>query len=193
VGGAHRAALRARGLEGAALERVARYLDLVERWSARVNLTAARDAEARARILVDPALGAAAHLVPGPLLDVGSGNGSPGLVLALLDPAREATLLEPRTRRWAFLVEAARACGAGNVRVLRARHDGYAGAPAANLVVRALRLPTEALLPLVAPGGRLLLWRDPGRLPEGLERVHGPAAPHGLYVARRAAGVGCST
>lgn len=190
---AHQAALRARGLTGEALEGLTTYLDLVERWSLRVNLTAARDPASRVRILIDPALEAAAHLVPGPLLDVGSGNGSPGLVLALLDRARQATLLEPRARRWAFLGEAARATGASNVRVLRARHDGYDGAPAVNVVMRALRLPPAALLPLLRSGGRLLLWRDPGRLPEGLERLHGPSGPHGLWVLRRSGAAGCST
>ena len=191
--GAHRAALRARGLAGAALEGLTVYLDLVERWSARVNLTAARDPESRVRILIDPALEAAAHLTPGPLLDIGSGNGSPGLVLALLNRGRASTLLEPRTRRWAFLVEAARVAGAGNVRVLRVRHDGYEGEPAANVLVRAVRLPPATLLPLVMPGGRLLMWRDPGPLPKGLERPLGPASPHGLRVLYRARAAGCST
>jgi len=194
VGGAHEAALRARGLTGAALAGLTAYLDLVARWSARVNLTAARDAAARVRILVEPALQAAPHLVPGSLLDVGSGNGSPGLVLALLEPGRPTTLLEPRARRWAFLVEATRATGAGHVRVQRLRHDGYSGPPAANVLVRALRLPVGSLLPLLEPGGRLLLWAAPGPLPAGLETVTRPAdGRQGPYVLSRNRPRHCST
>ena len=107
-----------------------------------------------------PALPALPVLGPGSLLDVGSGNGSPGLVLALLEPHRPATLLEPRAKRWAFLREAARAAGRGDVRVLRQRHDAYAGAPAANVTLRGLRLPLSALEPLVEPGGRVLVFGD---------------------------------
>jgi 16S rRNA G527 N7-methylase RsmG len=192
VPAAHDEALVALGLPGESRGRLAVYLDTVARWSPRVNLTAARDAAARVRILVTPALAAAASLVPGPLLDVGSGNGSPGLVLALLEPDRETTLLEPRARRWAFLVEAARLAGAQNVRVLRARHDEYAGPAAANVSVRALRLPPSSLLPLLWPGGRLLLWGDPGPLPDGLVALPGPH-PGGLRVLGRLGAPGCST
>ena len=63
----------------------------------------------RVALLVAPVLPLADLLEPGELLDVGSGNGSPGLVLALLRPRLDVTLLEPRQRRWAFLREAARA------------------------------------------------------------------------------------
>jgi len=96
-------------------------------------------------------------LVEGPLLDVGSGNGSPGLVLALLRPGLPVTLLEPRQRRWAFLREAARAAGRADVRVLRLRHDAYAGPPAQTVTLRALSLEASQLLPLLRPGGRLLV------------------------------------
>lgn len=140
-----------------AVPALARYLDLLAAWNERVNLTGARGPAERVRVLVAPALRLLPLLVPGRLLDVGSGNGSPGLVLALLDPAREVTLLEPRQRRWAFLREAARACGRGDVQVLRVRHDAYPGAPAANVTLRGLRLPSRALARLVAPGGLVLL------------------------------------
>ena len=50
---------------------------------------------------------------PGALVDVGSGNGSPGLVLALLRDDLSVTLLEPRQKRWAFLREASRRAGRG--------------------------------------------------------------------------------
>ena len=89
---------------------------------------------------------AAAHLpAPGRLIDVGSGNGSPGLVLALLRDDLEVTLLEPRARRWAFLREAARAAGRAGIEVQRRRHDGYSGAPAETVTLRALALPLAEL------------------------------------------------
>ena len=132
------------------------YLDLLAAWSGRVNLTGARTPQQRVETLVADILPAAPLLEPGELLDVGSGNGSPGLVLALLRPDLGTTLLEPRLRRWAFLREAVRAVGRPDVRVRRVRHDGYAGPPARNLTLRGLDLSLTALAPLVAAGGQVL-------------------------------------
>jgi 16S rRNA G527 N7-methylase RsmG len=78
--------------------------------------------------------------------------------MAILRDDLEVTLLEPRTRRWAFLREAARRCATGRVRVERGRHDDYAGDPAGTLTLRALALPLRELAPLVAPGGLVLVF-----------------------------------
>ncbi|HKC10910.1 MAG TPA: RsmG family class I SAM-dependent methyltransferase, partial [Vicinamibacteria bacterium] len=126
------------------------YLGLLAAWSTRVNLTGARGPAERVELLVAPVLPLLPLLVPGRLLDVGSGNGSPGLVLALLRPELEVTLLEPRARRWAFLREAARAAGRPDLEVLRLRHDAYSGPPAQTLTLRGLALPLRELGGLVA-------------------------------------------
>src|SRR4029079_12504316 len=107
-GRGHAAALAALGLEGAERAALVGYLDLLAEWSARVNLTGARSAEERVGLLVAPVLPARAWVKGPRLLDVGSGNGSPGLVLGLLRPELELVLLEPRLKRWAFLREALR-------------------------------------------------------------------------------------
>jgi 16S rRNA (guanine527-N7)-methyltransferase len=156
--GAHRPFLEALGLSGASLAGLSRYLDLLAEWSSRVNLTAARTPADRVRTLVAPVLPAAARPAAGTLLDVGSGSGSPGLVLALLRPDLQVTLLEPRQKRWAFLREAARAAGAAGVSALRARHDSYAGPPVDTATLRALALPLRAVEALVKPGGRVLYF-----------------------------------
>lgn len=96
-------------------------------------------------------------LLPGDLVDVGSGNGSPGLILGILCPERPVALLEPRTRRWAFLKEAARAVGRPDIQVVRCRHDEFPGPPARNVTVRALRLSAPELARLLAPGGQILV------------------------------------
>jgi len=137
--------------------RLAAYLDTLAEWSRRVNLTAARTPAERVDLLVARVLPTVELLEPGTVLDVGSGNGSPGLVMALLRDDLEVTLLEPRNRRWAFLREAVRRSGPGCVQVLRGRHDTYTGAPARTVTVRALALPLGELAPLVAPGGRLVI------------------------------------
>jgi hypothetical protein len=126
-----------------------------------VNLTGARTAEERVALLVAPVAPVAPILLPGSLVDVGSGNGSPGLVLGLLRPDLRVALLEPRQKRWAFLREAARAAGRPDLQVLRLRHDQYAGPPATNVTVRALRLGLAELRGLLTPGGRVVVLGAP--------------------------------
>jgi 16S rRNA (guanine527-N7)-methyltransferase len=133
------------------------YLRLLSAWNPKVNLTAARTPAAQVELLIRDVLPLTALLLAGDLIDVGSGNGSPGLILGILSPERPVTLLEPRTRRWAFLKEAARAVGRPDIQVLRCRHDEFQGSPAANVSVRALRLPAPELARLLAPGGRILV------------------------------------
>jgi 16S rRNA (guanine(527)-N(7))-methyltransferase RsmG len=157
----HRPYLDALGVPADAAARLDRYLELLAAWSARVNLTGARTAAARVDLLVAPVLPAAPLPAPGPLIDVGSGNGSPGLVLALLRPDLEVTLLEPRQKRWAFLREAARFSGRPDVIVRRERHDAYPGPPASTVTIRGLSLPLRELTGLLRPGGRVLAFGRP--------------------------------
>ena len=70
-----------------------------------------------------------ADLVPRPatLLDIGSGAGLPGIVLAMLLPDVRVTLLEPMARRVAFLDECRAGLGLRNVVVLRGRAEEVRG------------------------------------------------------------------
>ena len=178
--GSHRQALLRCGLEAASFPGLAAYLDLLAEWSARVNLTGAGSPEERVEILVASVLPLLPWLLPGRLLDLGSGNGSPGLVLALLRPDLKATLLEPRMRRWAFLKEAARAAGRPEIEILRLRHDAFTGEPAQTVTLRALALPLAELSGLVVPRGRVIvLGRRPAEAP-GFREETGPEekGPH---------------
>ena len=137
------------------------------------------------RLLVADVLPAAPLPEAGSLLDVGSGNGSPGLVLALVRDDLEVTLLEPRARRWAFLREAARAAGR-SVRVLRLRHDGYGGPPARTVTLRALAVPLAGLAPLVVPGGRVVVFGGrPQAGPGFVPTAEWESLPGGIAVFRR--------
>ncbi len=91
-------------LDGAALESMVRYAELLESWSARHNLVRFSDRrELVDRHLLDALSGE--HLLPGEgaLLDVGSGAGLPGVPLLIARPGWRGVLLEPRKKRWAFL------------------------------------------------------------------------------------------
>ena len=122
-------------------------------------------------------LAALPWLPPGParLVDLGSGAGFPGLVLAAARPDLEVTLVEPRQKKSAFLAAAAHRAGLG-VRCLDARVERLLppGFPTAIeiLTVRALHLSDpawRALAPALASGARLLLWSgaEPSALPSG--------------------------
>jgi 16S rRNA (guanine527-N7)-methyltransferase len=97
-------------------------------------------------------------------LDIGSGAGFPGLILAAVRPGLEMTLVEAREKKWAFLSSAARKaslpCRCLNVRV---SVPLPAGIPASlDLVTaRALKLDPGvlgALAERLGPAGRVLLW-----------------------------------
>lgn len=100
----------------------------------------------------------------GRVLDLGSGAGFPGWILAAARPDLEVVLVEARERKWAFLATAARraqlSCRCLNARV---SPNSLADLPdRIDLVtVRALRLEARtwsALLPHLVPGARVLLW-----------------------------------
>src|SRR5215472_4697996 len=103
-----------------------------------------------------------ASLVPTPcsLLDLGSGAGLPGIVLALLLPDAEVTLLEPMAKRAAFLEECVTELGLGNVGVSRARAEELAGTLMVDVVTARAVAPLDRLaamaVRLLRPGGIVL-------------------------------------
>ncbi|HEY6549215.1 MAG TPA: RsmG family class I SAM-dependent methyltransferase, partial [Vicinamibacteria bacterium] len=179
----HEAALDALGLRAPARDGLLASLELLERWSQRINLTGARGPEAQVATLVAPVLPLAPVLEPGRVADLGSGNGSPGLVLALLRPDLEVSLVEPRAKRWAFLREAARAAGRPDIQVFHGRHDQWPGPPADTVTLRALALPLRELLALVRPGGRVVVLGRAPRAEAGFEAEAGPGPD--LHLFRR--------
>ncbi|HEY7143919.1 MAG TPA: 16S rRNA (guanine(527)-N(7))-methyltransferase RsmG [Streptosporangiaceae bacterium] len=111
---------------------------------------------------------AVASLVPRPaaLVDLGSGAGLPGLVLAMVLPDVQVVLLEPMARRVAFLGECVRELGLANVTVHRARAQEAAGQFAADVVTARAVAPLDRLaglaLGLARPGGLILAIKGAG-------------------------------
>ncbi len=105
---------------------------------------------------------AIAHLLPArcSLVDVGSGAGLPGIVLAIVLPQARVTLLEPLARRVDFLNETIAELGLTNAEVVRARAEDLAGQISADVVTARAVAPLDKLagltLGLVRPGGRVL-------------------------------------
>jgi len=94
------------------------------------------------------------------VLDLGSGAGLPGLVLAAQRPDLTVVLVEPLLRRATYLTEAVEALGLDHVQVRRARAEELAGQVQVDVVTARAVAPLDRLagwaLPLLRPGGRLL-------------------------------------
>ncbi len=138
------------------------YLALLQRW----NRTAGLVAEAPpttwlVRHVLDCwALGRLGPFA-GQLVDVGSGAGLPGLILALTTPALQVTLVESQQRKCAFLREAVHVLGlAERVTVTPMRVEQLPPGGFDTAVSRATFAPTEWLVrarPLLRPGGAVLV------------------------------------
>jgi 16S rRNA (guanine527-N7)-methyltransferase len=140
------------------------YSALIRKWAPRIDLLAPGDVgRIRERHIEDclrlaPLLG---ELPGGTAVDVGSGAGFPGIVLAIAGRERAWNLLEPRSKRAAFLDEVVRELGLTTVRVCRLTAEQAASDPDLKArhvlaVARALAPPDKSfdlLEPLLVPGG----------------------------------------
>ena len=129
------------------LHRLGVYLDLLRRWQGAINLVGAATLDdAWRRHILDSAQ-LLAHLPPGArtVVDLGSGAGLPGLVLAVLG-VPGVHLIESDRRKAAFLREAARATGV-QVTIHARRIEALEGWPADVVTARALA-PLPRLLAL---------------------------------------------
>jgi len=155
----------------------------VERLLATPGLTAVADFAEAWRVHVEDALEALPFVTSGPVVDVGSGGGSPGLPIAAARADLRVVLLESSRRQCVFLEEVAREFG--NVEVVCARaeeHGRSVGRDAyAVALARALappRVAAEWCLPLVRPGGVCVLYAGAGDHDlEAVARELGAAAP----------------
>jgi 16S rRNA (guanine527-N7)-methyltransferase len=130
--------------------RLRQFAGLVEKWSVKINLVSKGDLAHIWERHVQDSLSLVPHIPAGVTraIDLGSGAGFPGLVLAIATGI-EFTLIESDTRKAVFLREAARETGAP-VQVIHGRIEGAKVAPAALVTARALA-PLEKLIALALP------------------------------------------
>jgi 16S rRNA (guanine527-N7)-methyltransferase len=139
--------------------RLGRYLDELVRWGRRINLTSSLDEAALARHTVDSLVIVPHVPVEARVVDVGSGGGFPGIVLACARPAQRITLVESVGKKAAFLAHAARSIGLSQVVVENRRAESLSGSGFDVAVSRAAMAPAEWLAlgrRLVRPGGLVL-------------------------------------
>ncbi len=171
---------------------------LLERWLdellATPGLTALSDrAEARRVLLEDSLSGASlVERFGGPIVDVGSGGGAPGIPLAGVLPDREVTLLEANGRKCDFLRRWV--AELPNLRVVQGRAEEQELETYGLALAKALAQPpvaAEWCLPLVHEGGAVLLWVGPSADPAAVARAAAKLnavleyAPPGFLVLRK--------
>lgn len=128
----------------------------------------------------------------GPVVDVGSGGGAPGIPLAAALPDLEVTLLEANGRKCEFL---ARWAGElPNLHVVAGRAEAQPVEQFAVATAKALAHPAVAAewcLPLVREGGGVVLWVGPSAEPDPVATVAGRLnaelvdAPSGFFVLHK--------
>jgi 16S rRNA (guanine527-N7)-methyltransferase len=109
----------------AQLHAIAEHAVLLQRWNATYNLTAVRTVDEMLTQHVADCLAALPplqrHLSTGRLLDVGSGGGLPGVLIAILMPKVNVTCVDAVGKKAAFIRQAAGALRLPNLHVLHAR------------------------------------------------------------------------
>ena len=166
-------------------EKLEIYLGLLQEWNSRMDLTAVEEApEMLDRHFMDSLtvlrtgwIGEGASLI-----DVGTGAGFPGMVLAMARPDLQVTLMDAQKKRLNFLEAVRDAAEVRNVTILHSRAEDAARDRkyreqydfAAARAVAPLNVLCEYLLPFVRIGGCTLCWK-------------GPALQNELEAGRRAA------
>ena len=133
-----------------------RYVELLTKWNKAYNLTAVRDShEMVSRHILD-SLSIAPYMSGQHLLDVGSGPGLPGMVMAIVYPDKSFTLLDSNGKKTRFMTQAKMELGLQNVQVENTRCESYQAAQPFDVIMsRAF----SSLLDMVS-GTRHLLSPD---------------------------------
>jgi 16S rRNA (guanine527-N7)-methyltransferase len=148
---------------GEALPTLRLFAEHLAQWGDELGLVGPRERDRLwTRHILNSAL-VAHKLGPGTLIDIGSGAGFPGLVIAAMRPDIQCVLIEPLGRRAHWLREEADRLGLENVSVRNERAEEAAGHVIADYVTARAVSALKTLVPLAAPllraGGELVLMK----------------------------------
>ncbi|MBR4576081.1 MAG: 16S rRNA (guanine(527)-N(7))-methyltransferase RsmG [Clostridia bacterium] len=154
-------------------EKLEIYLKLLTEWNEKMDLTAVPDdrAELADRHFIDSLTILRTEMIPSgsSLIDVGTGAGFPGMVLALARPDLTITLLDAQQKRLTFLEAVIKNTGAENTVLLHSRAEDAARERkhreqydfATARALAPMNVLSEYLLPFVRIGGCALCWKGP--------------------------------
>ena len=85
------------------------------------------------------------HLLPGPVIDLGTGSGFPGMCLGIIDPNRDLTLVDSNRKKTSFLINIKNELGLNSVSIKNARVEEIKQINEINIVCRAFKEPAALL------------------------------------------------
>ena len=85
------------------------------------------------------------HLMPGSVIDLGTGSGFPGICLGIIDPKRELTLVDSNRKKTSFLIHIKNELGLNSVSIKNSRVEEIEQINETNIVCRALKEPNALL------------------------------------------------
>jgi 16S rRNA (guanine527-N7)-methyltransferase len=137
------------------------FRDLLLKWNKTYNLTALRDPEQAISYHLLDSLAILPHVCAGPLLDVGSGGGLPGIPLAIARPALAVGMVDTVQKKTTFLQQAVIELGLNNVAVHHARVEDMQGqyAQISSRAFAEIPLFISLTRHLLAPGGHWLAMK----------------------------------
>lgn len=150
------------------LDRLLGHLALIRKWSNAYNLVAPGELDHLVVRHTLDSLSILPHVGPGPLLDVGTGAGFPGLPLAIARPTDDHWLVDSAGKKIRFLANASRVLDLDNVHATHGRIERFSPAVEFSTITSrafsSLTLFAGQVRHLVRPGTRLLAMK--GRLDE---------------------------
>ena len=162
------------------------YVTLLQRWNGTYNLTAVRDPEAMLTQHLADCMAVVPSLLrqrsAGRVLDVGSGGGLPGVVIAVLAPALDVTTVYTVGKKAAFVRQVAGAVGAANLHAVHARVEQMPLQPPFDVITSRAFASLADFVSLtrgwLAPGGVWMAMKgrrpddEIGALPADVEVFH---------------------
>lgn len=139
------------------------YMALMQKWNKVYNLTAVRDSEEMLVLHVLDSLSVLPFVEAGNVLDVGSGGGLPGLIIAITRPEVEVTTIDTVQKKAIFMRQVKAELGLSNAQVVHGRVEAYAPPTRFSQVIsRAfsdIALFKQLTAHLIAPQGRWLAMK----------------------------------
>ena len=107
------------------IDQLMTYLDLVEKWNRVYNLTAIREREEMIKLHFLDSLSILKHVQVKNILDVGSGAGFPGIVLAITKPELKVTVMDSVNKKTTFMQQVKSELSLMNLDVVNSRVEDY--------------------------------------------------------------------
>jgi 16S rRNA (guanine527-N7)-methyltransferase len=101
------------------------YLSLLQKWNGAYNLTAIQDKESMFKLHILDSLAILPYIHGQKIIDIGTGAGLPGLIIAMAKQDLAVTLLDSNGKKIRFLQEVKRVLSLNNVNIVQSRAEDY--------------------------------------------------------------------